>query len=66
MSSELNRSHVLRAGYSRSEHKALKNDIKRHEDAVELLSSHRDAHPPLGPSTTNIAAALGSTDVFKG
>lgn len=37
-------------GYSKSGHQALEDNIKRYEDAVKLLSSHRDAHPPVDPS----------------
>lgn len=43
---------VVHAGYSRTSHDELKGDIKRYEEAVELLSSHRDAHPPTGPAMT--------------
>ncbi|CAM9820514.1 unnamed protein product [Ectocarpus sp. 6 AP-2014] len=39
-------------GYSRTSHDEVKGEIKRYEEAVELLSSHRDAHPPTGPAMT--------------
>lgn len=41
---------VVHAGYSRTSHDELKGEIKRYEETVELLSSHRDAHPPTGPA----------------
>ena len=44
---------VTCSGYSKTTHEALKAEIKRYQDAVELLSSHRDAHPPLEPSLSN-------------
>ncbi|CAM9713484.1 unnamed protein product, partial [Pylaiella littoralis] len=45
-------------GYSATAHVALKEEIKRYQDAVELLSSHRDAHPPATPSILGSSANL--------
>ncbi|CAM9563566.1 unnamed protein product, partial [Hapterophycus canaliculatus] len=40
------------AGYSRTSHEGLKEEIKRYQDAIKLLSSQRDSHPLMEPSPT--------------
>lgn len=54
----LNHHDTVYAGYSATSHVALKEEIKRYQDAVELLSSHRDAHPPATPSILGSSANL--------